>query len=129
MMTQSKNKYGNKKVIIDDISFDSKLEAAHYKILKEHPNVEIVELQPKYVLQEKFKYYDETIRKITYKPDFKFWFNDELHILDSKGMKTQQGTMREKMFKKHIIDNDLNMKFIVVKNQKDLRAYLNGGEE
>ena len=52
-------KYGNQKVIIDGIKFDSKAEAERYKelkILERAGKIRGLRLQPKYLLQDNFNH-------------------------------------------------------------------------
>lgn len=96
------NKYKNKKVIVDDIKFDSKHEAEYYlllKRLKEEGKIKDFELQKKYELQPSFKKYNKNHRPITYTVDYVVYHLDnEIECIDIKGMETQQGVMRRKMF-------------------------------
>lgn len=96
------NKYNNKKTVIDGIRFDSKEEAKYYELLKRkraEGEIQNYELQPKYILQPSFKRDGKTIRAITYTPDFLVYHTDGTEeIIDIKGMETQQGLMRRKMF-------------------------------
>ena len=96
------NKYGNKKVEVDGIKFDSKHEAEYYlhlKKLKEECKIKDFRLQQKFELQPSFKKYGKTHRAITYTVDFAIYHNNgEVEYIDVKGMETQQGIMRKKMF-------------------------------
>ncbi|MHB9942499.1 hypothetical protein CF065_12910 [Clostridium sporogenes] len=57
------------------------------------------ELQPKYRLQPEFKKSGKTYRVITYVPYFLIYhFNTTEELIDVKGMITQQGEMRNKIF-------------------------------
>ena len=101
----TKNKYGNHKVTVDGITFDSKDEAKFYSyLLKSKAEGHIInfELQPKYELQPKFKDMDgKSYQAITYSPDFLIYNLDEsLECIDVKSMgtATQQGELRKKMF-------------------------------
>lgn len=84
-------KYKNKKVSVDDIQFDSTLESKYYKELvwlKQNKQIKGFELQPVYILQDKFKKDGKTIRAIKYKGDFKVFNNDgTVHVIDVKGSK------------------------------------------
>lgn len=80
----------------DGVKFDSALEKYMYDLLTIH-GIEF-EFQRRYVLQEAFKYNDETIRAITYTVDFELPANDM--VIDTKGFRTQQGVMRIKMLKR-----------------------------
>ena len=98
----ARSKYGNKKVKVDGITFDSALEARYYKhlkLLKEQRIVEDFELQPKFTLLESFKKNGKTFRAITYQADFKVKYADgRIEVVDVKGMVTQQFELRRKLF-------------------------------
>ncbi len=97
-----KSKYGSKEIVIDDIKFDSKDEGKYYEYLKKlkaQGKILNFELQPKYELQPGFKKNGKTYRAITYAPDFLVYHLDGTEeLIDVKGMSTQQGEMRRKMF-------------------------------
>lgn len=99
-MTEAK--YKNKKVVIDGIAFDSKDEAEYYKtllVLRERGVVKAFERQKRFVLQPKFKAATgETVREIGYVVDFVIDYGDLKVAVDVKGMSTQQGELRRKMF-------------------------------
>lgn len=96
------SKYNSKKINIDGITFDSKDEALYYeslKIRKSKGEIQNFELQPKFVLIEGFKKGSKTYRSITYTPDFTIYHNDGSNeYVDVKGMTTQQGELRIKLF-------------------------------
>lgn len=82
------------------VTFDSRLECHMYGLLKLH---EIpFEFQKRYVLQEGFDYNGDKIRAITYTIDFELTEIDM--AIDTKGILTQQGTMRIKMLKRLFAD-------------------------
>lgn len=91
-------KYGNKKVIAHGIEFDSKVEADFYEhLLQLHKSDEII-IQPKFTLQDRVYHGKNDPRNmlaITYAADFQVGSL----VFDVKGMETQQGKMRVKMFK------------------------------
>ena len=95
-------KYNNNRITVDQIRFDSQEESRFYELLKRmKANGEILnfELQPKYLLQPAFKYNGKTVRAITYTADFLVYHLDgTVEVVDIKGMETQQGIMRRKMF-------------------------------
>ena len=95
-------KYGNTKLIYNNIRFDSKLECNFYITLlkaKEEGKIKDFELQPKFVLQEKFEKHGKKYREITYKADFRVYTNDGLcHIVDCKGMETVEFKIKKKLF-------------------------------
>lgn len=98
-------KYGNRKTEIDGITFDSKREASRYcelKILVRNNIIKNLRLQPKYVLQEKYKNGDDkSIRAMHYIADFEY-VNElgELTVEDCKGMKTKDYLLKKKLFEK-----------------------------
>lgn len=95
-----KNKYNNKKPLVDGIKFDSKKEARFYQDLKLQMaagEVKEFELQPKFVLLEKEK--DRvTGRGIKYIADFKITYSDgSVEVVDVKGYKTQVYKLKKKL--------------------------------
>lgn len=97
------SKYYSEKITIDGITFDSKDEGRYYKCLLERKaKGEILnfELKPKLVLIEGFEYFGKKQRSTTYTPDFLIYHLDgSLEYIDVKGYSTQQGVLREKLFK------------------------------
>jgi hypothetical protein len=70
-----KNKYGNKKTIVDGISFSSRKEGKRYselKLLEKSGKIYDLKLQPKFLLQPKFEYRGKTHNAIYYKADFSY---------------------------------------------------------
>jgi hypothetical protein len=96
------SKYNSQKITIDGIAFDSKDEAHYYESLKlrqARGEIKCFELQPTFTLIEGFKKQNKTYRAITYTPDFKIYHNDNsIEYIDVKGMTTQQGELRIKLF-------------------------------
>lgn len=97
------NKYRNNKVIVDGIEFDSKKEANRYKELKfleKCGKISDLKLQPKFLLQEKFKKNGITHRAIYYIADFSYYDieNKNYVVEDTKGMKTEVYKLKKKMF-------------------------------
>ena len=63
------NKYGNRKIIVDNIKFDSIKESIRYKelvLLQKTGKIQDLKLQPRFLLQESFKKNGKTYRKIEY---------------------------------------------------------------
>lgn len=85
------SKYKNKKVIVDEIKFDSKLESEWY-LDNKHLNPI---LQPSFELQEAFRKNGKLHRAITYKADFQL--NNE--VIDVKGIETTDFKIKKKLFK------------------------------
>lgn len=99
------HKYHAKKTVVDGITFDSKKEAMRYKELKELQRVgkiDRLELQPRFVLMDGFRYEGKAIRKIEYVADF--LYRDlstlELVVEDVKGVKTDVYKLKKKLFLK-----------------------------
>ncbi len=91
-------KYRNKKVTIDNITFDSKLEAKHYsqlKLLERAGEIKDLELQPRYDL------IINDVKIGYYKADFRFFDKKEIRqrVVDSKGMDTTVSKLKRKMVK------------------------------
>lgn len=96
------SKYKAKKITYDGITFDSIKECGRYKQLKWREKAkEIInlELQPKFILQEKFKYANETHRSIMYKADFQYFdkIKDCVIVEDVKGYKTEVYKIKKKL--------------------------------
>ena len=95
------NKYRNTKTIVDNIKFDSKAEAKRYielKLLERAGEISDLKLQPKFVLQDKYKNNKgQTVRAITYKADFSYMENGKLIVEDVKGMETKEFKLKKKL--------------------------------
>ena len=98
----SKNKYGNKKLVIDDHKFDSKREARRYQELKMMLRTGIItdlELQKPFILQETCKNGNgETIRRIKYVADFVYKQNGLTIVEDTKGYRNSVYLLKKKLF-------------------------------
>lgn len=96
------SKYLSHKTVVDGITFDSNDEAKFYEVLKikkYRGEIQNFELQPKFTLVNGFKKNGKTYRAITYTPDFTIYHNDgSVEYVDVKGMTTQQGELRIKLF-------------------------------
>lgn len=113
------------KTTVDGIKFDSQTEAEYYEYIKNNKKklkIKDIELQPKFLLQEKFllannkKYICEgdndkdfkkmqkqhpkcTVQAIYYIADFKITYNDNsIDVIDIKGIKTADFKIKEKIF-------------------------------
>lgn len=97
-----RNKLGNKKVTYLGRTWDSKTELQYYLYLlaeQQDGKIKSIELQPKVILQPSFHKFGRLYRAITYSPDFLVEYADgHREYIDVKGMSTQQGEMRRKMF-------------------------------
>lgn len=96
-------KYHNKKIIVDDIKFDSLKEAKRYqelKILEKAKEITELRLQVKFELQPSFKKNNKTIRKIEYIADFTYFDNklNKYIVEDTKGYRTEVYKLKKKLF-------------------------------
>lgn len=107
------------KIELDGISFRSKLEAFTYKALKEagiHTEYE----QHRYELLPKFKYKEQTIRAITYLPDFV----GKDFVIECKGFANDAWANREKLFKYYLSIHEPNTSFYIVRTQKQVKELI-----
>ena len=103
------HKYNAKKTVVDGIKFDSKKEAMRYKELKALERVgkiDRLELQPRFLLQDGFRYDGKAVRKIEYVADFLYrdLSTFELVVEDVKGVKTDVYKLKKKLFLKRYGD-------------------------
>lgn len=100
--TSTRSKYNAKKVVIDNIKFDSKAEAAYYqqlKLLKMTGEVVSFDLQPEFILQDSFRKNGKLYRAIKYKADFFVRYSDgHEELIDVKGMLTKEFRIKQKLF-------------------------------
>lgn len=103
MYITKNSKYYNKKTRINNITFDSKIEALRYvelKFLQNIGKIKDLKLQPKYELIPTFKKNNETFKKTTYIADFSYYDNElgKIIVEDVKGFKTDVYRLKRKMF-------------------------------
>lgn len=102
-----KHKYNAKKVVIDDITFDSLVEAEYYTdVIK--PGIESgeilkVDFHPKYVLLPKNKARlngkERNFQQMTYSADFRIFYSDNsVKVIDIKGMIPAEFHIKCKLF-------------------------------
>lgn len=94
-----RSKYGNKKVMLDGLLFDSKREAAYYselKIREKAGEVTGVEMQRPFALLG-----SNGMLIATFRADFCFWDNTagRFRCIDVKGFDTPVGKLKRKMMK------------------------------
>lgn len=107
------SKYRNKKTVVDNIKFDSVLEANRYqelKLLQRAKQISNLRLQVPFLLQEGFKKNGKTHRKIEYIADFVYEENGQTIVEDTKGMETETFKIKQKLFEYKY--PDLNLKII-----------------
>lgn len=112
------HKYWAKKTEIDWIKFDSQAEARIYKYMK-YSDINIIELQPEFLLQESFKYNNKSIRAIKYIADFKIEYKWDIYYLDVKWMETPVYKLKYKLWLKRYSHEST---LITVKSIKDLES-------
>lgn len=100
---QKQNKYNNTKVEYKGIKFDSIKEMKHYQLLEylqKIGEIKELKLQVPYELIPKYKINNKTVRKTTYIADFTYITtkDDKLHIVDTKGFKTDVYRLKKKLF-------------------------------
>ena len=123
MFNNKRLKYNTSKTKpeIDWNKFDSVLEARFYEFFRDEPNITIIEFQPKFILQEWFRYNWKAILPITYKADFLIECNGDKFAVDAKWMDTPVFAIKYKMWlKRYWHENTL----IVAKSLKDLRTQI-----
>ena len=106
------NKYRNKKVIVDDYIFDSIQESRRYKELKillKAGQIQNLELQPHFLLQESFRKNGKTYRKIEDIADFKYKEKGKTIIEDVKGIQTDVFKLKHKIFEKQYPELELRI--------------------
>lgn len=98
----SKSKYGAKKAMVDDVGFDSKMEADYYVKLmvdKEKGIVDSFEMQVVYELHPAFVLNGKKRLPIKYKTDFVVTYADgRVEVIDIKGFETADFKIKKKMF-------------------------------
>jgi len=91
-----RNKYGNKKTVVDNIVFDSMKEAARYgelKLLEKAGKIDLLELQPKFRLEVNGE------KICTYIADFQYDDDGHTVVEDVKGVKTAIYRLKKKLVK------------------------------
>lgn len=104
-MRFNRSKYGAKKteVVVNGVvvKFDSKAEAERYDylfMLEKAGEISDLVLQPKFMLQDKFKAGNKTIRAMNYIADFMYLVGDQVYVEDTKGFKTPDYKLKMKLF-------------------------------
>ena len=95
---KGKSKYFAKKTEYDGIVFDSKLEAARYKILKHHEEAgEITDLEVQVDFPCVITVEGEDKKICSYVADFRYKRDGEAVVEDTKGIITQVFTLKKKL--------------------------------
>lgn len=85
MRTRYRTKYGNRKTVIDGITFDSVKEASRYaelKLLQKAGEISDLELQSPFVLQPGFDHKGKKIQPIKYIADFTYLSGDGEQVVE-----------------------------------------------
>lgn len=98
-----RTKYGNKKLEVDGVKFDSKLEMYCYDLLTKLKFE--FEFQKKIILIDGFRYNKKAIRPITLTVDFVVKHNDIDYYIDIKGFATDVSKIKYKMLRYQLKDN------------------------
>lgn len=107
-----KSKYGNKRIEVDGVSFDSKKEAKRYRellLLEQAGEISNIKRQQKFLLipaqrepdtigKKGGRYKGKVIeREVSYVADFVYWKNGILVVEDTKGFRTKDYIIKRKM--------------------------------
>jgi hypothetical protein len=105
------------KLVVNDVKFDSKLEAYFYSLLVSS-NIEF-HFQKKFVLQDKFIFNREAIRELSIIIDF--WLPTKNRLIDTKGWQTYDGKINHKLLKKYLVNTYPGKEIIIdiPKNKKE----------
>jgi hypothetical protein len=114
-------KYGNKKVEVDGVKFDSKLELYLYNKLKE--NEFDFDFQVKVELIPKFRFREENIRAMEMRVDFLLRHNGKEIFIDTKGFATAEAKLKYKHLKYKHKDNEI-VDIVWLKTQKAVNEYI-----
>lgn len=100
---KKKSKYGNKKVLIDGIKFDSKKEANRYlelQLMEDTDYITDLELQKKFELIPSYEINGRKIRAMNYMCDFYYFdlMTGKYIVEDVKGYRTEIYKLKKKMF-------------------------------
>ena len=96
-----RTKYGNTKVKYDGFTFDSKREKEYYVVYKGDPEVESVQVHPRYELTPKFTNAEGVKRRAQhYVADFLVTFKDDRpdQVVDVKGVETPMFKLKRTLF-------------------------------
>jgi hypothetical protein len=121
-----RTKYGNKKLEVNGVKFDSKLELVCYDLLNKL-NFEF-EFQKKIILIDGFRYNKKAIRPITLTVDFVVKHNDIDYYIDIKGFATDVSKIKYKMLRYQLKDNP-KTDVLWLHSQRAILQFLNNLKE
>ncbi|RAL56497.1 hypothetical protein BLM37_03220 [Candidatus Gracilibacteria bacterium GN02-873] len=120
------SKYGAKSVEIEGIRFASQLEARFYMFFIDH-DIKILELQPRFLLEDSFEIYDwqskkiRKYRKTEYVADFRIETPDgDIFIIEAKGFETPEWKIKKKLFLKKYGSDE---KLLVFSSLRQVREF------
>lgn len=120
------SKYGNTKIVVDGVKFDSKLEMYCYDVLTQMGFD--FEFQKKIILIDSFKYNKKAIRPITLIVDFVINHEGIEHYVDIKGFATDVSKIKYKMLRYQLKDNP-KTDVIWLHSQRAILQFLNNLKE
>jgi hypothetical protein len=121
-----RSKYGNKKLEVDGVKFDSKLELYCHDLLTKLKFD--FEFQKKIILIDSFKYNKKAIRPITLTVDFVVKHNDIDYYIDIKGFATDVSKIKYKMLRYQLKDNP-KTDVLWLHSQRGIVQFLNNLKE
>ena len=101
IITGRKNKYRNKKTVVDNITFHSKKEAAFYseiKLLERIGAIQNLELQPVFEIIPTVEWNGKKLSAKKYIADFKFIEDGTEIVVDVKGIRTPAYILKRQLF-------------------------------
>lgn len=117
-----RRKYGNKKITVNGVKFDSKLEHFCYGYL------DLIgadfDFQKKIVLIDKFRFNNKGVRATTLTVDFVVRKNEYTYYVDTKGFATEVSKLKYKMLR-HKLKDDENTDVIWLKDKKEVNSFIN----
>jgi hypothetical protein len=120
--SQSKtSKYGNKKIELDGVKFDSKLELFCYQQFKSL-GLEF-DFQRTILLQEGFRCRGKARRPITMLVDFVRHYDGQEIYIDTKGFATETSKLKYKMLKFYVRE-DSTADVVWLHSQKEVKEFL-----
>jgi hypothetical protein len=121
--TSSGSKYGNTKITVDGVKFDSKLELFFYNYMNDM-GLDF-DFQVSIELIPKFKYNEQSIRPITARVDFILRHNGTTYYIDTKGFPTETAKIKYKMLRYVLHDKEIKTDVVWLKSQKESKEFIN----
>jgi len=99
------SKYNSRKTVVQGITFDSKKESYRFlelqmmqRAVREEDRVVDIQLQPEFILIDKFEHQGKKYRGTKYRADFRVVYADgRIEVEDVKGFKTAVYKLKKKM--------------------------------